>query len=51
MQKSDPGWLPKERGFSKTMAQAMNYSMLAGGKRLRPILMQETSDYLEGKKT
>ena len=24
------------------MAQAMNYSMLAGGKRLRPMLMQET---------
>lgn len=24
------------------MAQAMNYSMLAGGKRIRPMLMQET---------
>ena len=24
------------------MAQAMNYSMLAGGKRLRPLLMEET---------
>ena len=35
-------WLPEERGFSKTMAQAMNYSMLAGGKRIRPMLMQET---------
>ena len=35
-------WLPDERGFSKTMAQAMNYSMCAGGKRLRPILLLET---------
>lgn len=35
-------FLPKEEGFAKTMAQAMNYSMLAGGKRLRPLLMQET---------
>ena len=33
---------PAEEGFSRTMAQAMNYSMLAGGKRLRPMLMQET---------
>lgn len=35
-------YLPKEEGFAVTMAQAMNYSMLAGGKRLRPVLMQET---------
>ena len=35
-------YLPEEEGFSRTMAQAMNYSMLAGGKRLRPMLMQET---------
>ena len=28
-------FLPKEEGFAKSMAQAMNYSMLAGGKRLR----------------
>ena len=35
-------WLPEECGFSKTMAQAMNYSMCAGGKRLRPILLLET---------
>lgn len=34
--------LPGEEGFAGTMAQAMNYSMLAGGKRLRPMLMQET---------
>ena len=35
-------WLPKEEGFAKTMAEAMNYSMCAGGKRLRPILLLET---------
>lgn len=35
-------WLPKESGFAGTMAEAMNYSMCAGGKRLRPILLLET---------
>ena len=35
-------WLPEEEGFALTMAQAMNYSMCAGGKRLRPILLLET---------
>ena len=35
-------FLPEEEGFARTMAQAMNYSMLAGGKRLRPMLIQET---------
>lgn len=35
-------WLPKESGFTRTMAEAMNYSMCAGGKRLRPILLLET---------
>ena len=35
-------WLPKESGFARTMAEAMNYSMCAGGKRLRPILLLET---------
>ena len=32
-------YLPEEIGFAKTMAEAMNYSMTAGGKRLRPILI------------
>lgn len=35
-------FLPKEEGFAKTMAEAMNYSMCAGGKRLRPLLLMET---------
>lgn len=36
------GFLPKEQGFQKTVIEAMNYSILAGGKRLRPMLMEET---------
>lgn len=35
-------YLPKEEGEQKTVIEAMNYSVLAGGKRLRPMLMQET---------
>lgn len=35
-------YLPKEEGYQKTVIEAMNYSVLAGGKRLRPMLMQET---------
>ena len=35
-------YLPKEEGFQKTVLEAMNYSMRAGGKRLRPMLIQET---------
>ena len=33
---------PEEQGFQKTIFQAMNYSLMAGGKRLRPLLIQET---------
>ena len=35
-------YLPKEEGFARTMAQAMNYSVKAGGKRLRPMMILET---------
>ncbi len=35
-------YLPEEKGYQKTVLEAMNYSVLAGGKRLRPMLMQET---------
>ena len=34
--------LPAEKGYQKTVFQAINYSVLAGGKRIRPILMLET---------
>ena len=35
-------FLPEETGYQKTVIEAMNYSVLAGGKRLRPMLMEET---------
>lgn len=34
-------YLPTETGHQKTIFEAMNYSVNAGGKRLRPMLMQE----------
>ena len=34
-------YLPEEEGFQKSLLEAMNYSFLAGGKRLRPLLMRE----------
>ncbi|MCI9369871.1 MAG: polyprenyl synthetase family protein [Lachnospiraceae bacterium] len=35
--------LPKEEGWQKNLIEAMNYSVTAGGKRLRPMLLQETA--------
>ncbi len=35
-------YLPKEEGFAKKLAEAMNYAMLAGGKRLRPLILMES---------
>ena len=43
------GYLPVEEGWQKTIMEAMNYSILAGGKRLRPMLMQETYSLFGGK--
>lgn len=34
-------YLPAEEGYQKTIFEAVNYSVRAGGKRLRPILMRE----------
>lgn len=34
-------YLPREEGPQRTVLEAMNYSVLAGGKRLRPLLMRE----------
>lgn len=42
-------YLPKEEGWQKTVIVAMNYSVLAGGKRLRPMLMEETYRLFGGK--
>ena len=35
-------YLPAADGYQKTVLDAMNYSVRAGGKRLRPMLMEET---------
>lgn len=36
-------WLPKPEGFQGRVLEAMEYAVSAGGKRLRPLLMQETA--------
>ena len=36
-------YLPKPEGYQKVIMEAMEYSLMAGGKRLRPMLMRETS--------
>lgn len=41
-------YLPQETGHQKTILEAMNYSMRAGGKRLRPMLMQEVCRLFTG---
>ena len=35
-------YLPEEKGFQRTLLEAVDYSMLVGGKKLRPLLMQQT---------
>ncbi len=35
-------YLPEQKGYQKIIMEAMEYSLLAGGKRLRPMLMKET---------
>lgn len=42
-------FLPEESGYQKTIFESMNYSVKAGGKRLRPILMNETYKLFGGK--
>ena len=41
-------FLPEEKGYQKTVLDAMNYSILAGGKRLRPMLVQEAFEAFGG---
>lgn len=41
-------FLPRQMGYQKVIMEAMAYSLLAGGKRLRPMLMKETYDLFEG---
>lgn len=41
-------YLPKQKGYQEMIMEAMAYSLLAGGKRLRPMLMQETYRLFQG---
>ena len=41
-------YLPREESYQKAVMEAMNYSLLAGGKRLRPMLMSETYQLFGG---
>ncbi len=41
-------FLPDEEGFQKTVFEAMNYSVHAGGKRIRPIFMMEAAKLFGG---
>lgn len=42
-------YLPPVEGFQKTVIDAGNYSVNAGGKRLRPMIMEETYRLFDGK--
>ena len=37
------GFLPEAQGYQRQVIEAMNYSVTAGGKRLRPMLMAESA--------
>ena len=41
-------YLPEKEGFQKVIMEAMEYSLLAGGKRLRPMIMRETYQLFGG---
>ena len=41
-------YLPEQTGYQKLIMEAMEYSVMAGGKRLRPMLMKETFELLGG---
>ena len=42
-------YMPKEEGYQQTIMKAMNYSLKAGGKRLRPILTLESCKIVGGR--
>lgn len=41
-------YLPEKEGLQKVIMEAMEYSVMAGGKRLRPMLMKESFDLFGG---
>lgn len=42
-------WLPEQSGFQYKIMEAMEYNLMAGGKRIRPMLMFETYKMFRGK--
>lgn len=42
------GFLPEQYEYQKTIVEAMSYSVLAGGKRLRPMLMEASYQMFGG---
>ena len=44
-------YMPEPEGYAKTVLSAMNYTVDAGGKRLRPMLMPETYRMFGGTET
>ena len=42
-------YLPPEEGYQKKIMEAMEYNLMAGGKRLRPMLMKEVYTMFGGK--
>lgn len=41
-------YLPEEKGYQKTIFEAVNYSVKAGGKRIRPVIMQAAYEMCGG---
>lgn len=41
-------YLPPKEGYQKIIAEAMEYSLMAGGKRIRPMLMRESYELFGG---
>ena len=42
-------YLPEQKGYQRIITEAMEYSLMAGGKRLRPMLMRESFELFDGK--
>lgn len=42
-------YLPEKKGYQKIITEAMEYSLMAGGKRIRPVLMMESFRLFGGK--
>lgn len=43
------GYLPEKKGLQEKVIEAMHYSVMAGGKRLRPMLLKEAYTLFGGK--